>query len=325
MRIAVGLMVLATAGALCLDAVTSAQQANRNRTSRSGRQVYAKPPKWTAEVLNKFFPDARERLVGQPVIAANPGNPGQGTAPGSTTENPSGGNGASHAWSKIISRETIEDEVKRLAASVKEATANPGTFNTGGHRVCRDDFATLAVLFAVTAQYDGDVRWKKEAPALRDAAGHTSRNCKVSSTGAFQEAKQLAAQLEELVRGGAVDLAPKEGETEWTNVADFSPIMKRMEVALDKRLKGWVANAGDFSQNSQQVAHEAQMLAVMATIIKDESYGYTPDDEFEGFADEVAKQSGELLGAVTTKNYDAGRAAFGSILNTCTACHQVYR
>ena len=53
----------------------------------------------------------------------------------------------------------------------------------------RDNFSLLAVLFAVIGQYDGEVRWQKDAANLRTLFGRAGFNCKVGTDNSFSEAK----------------------------------------------------------------------------------------------------------------------------------------
>jgi len=45
----------------------------------------------------------------------------------------------------------------------------------------------LATLFAVSAEYDGDVRWKDAAPALRDLFSRPGHNCKAAAIKRFKK------------------------------------------------------------------------------------------------------------------------------------------
>jgi len=71
---------------------------------------------------------------------------------------------------QIIDAETIETEIKRLAQEVAKTVTAPAQFKGGGYKDCRREFSVLAALFAVSAEYDGDVRWKDAAAPLREAA-----------------------------------------------------------------------------------------------------------------------------------------------------------
>src|SRR5436190_20715892 len=80
-------------------------------TEPAGAHKGAKPPKWSADLLEAFYPDARTKLVGTrpdyeraQAIATDGINPDK-TQPAAA--NTAGG------WSKLIDAETIETEIKR--------------------------------------------------------------------------------------------------------------------------------------------------------------------------------------------------------------------
>src|SRR3954471_17845803 len=95
------LRVTLLAGMLCFAAAALSAK------PPAQEQKLAPPPKWTADDLNTFFPDARTKLLGTrpdysktSKIATNSGS--SGNAPG-------GGN--SGGWSKLVDAETIETEI----------------------------------------------------------------------------------------------------------------------------------------------------------------------------------------------------------------------
>jgi hypothetical protein len=130
------------------------------------------PPKWSADDLNAFFPDARMKLVGA--------RPDYQKAQALKASNTTGGANSAQAksaggWSKLIDAETIETEIKRVGPSLAKATRSPSEFKGGGYKECRREFSLLAMLFGITAEYDGDIRWQDASPTLRDLfsrAGH---------------------------------------------------------------------------------------------------------------------------------------------------------
>src|SRR5690606_23492973 len=89
----------------------------------------------------------------KPMIAAS------GATPTSSGAEDAGSDEGAFAWSKLISPETLEDEVKAHKALVDESVNTPGPFKGGSNRDARVQFSTLAVLFAIIAEYDGRVRW----------------------------------------------------------------------------------------------------------------------------------------------------------------------
>ena len=149
-------------------------------------------------MLDAFFPDAREKLVGtrpdyqkvKAIVAA-------GRNPDQSQSAQAKGDG----WSKLIDAETIETEIKRLAPEVAKATTTPSEFKGGAFKECRRHFSVLAALFAVDAEYDGEVRWQDAAPALRDSFARAGHNCKAASDQTYQEATQRKQDLADLIAG----------------------------------------------------------------------------------------------------------------------------
>ena len=70
---------------------------------------------------------------------------------------------AAFAWSKLIDAETLETEIKRLAQAVAQDVTSPSEFKGGAYQACRRHFSVLATLFAIAAEYDGEVRWQDAA------------------------------------------------------------------------------------------------------------------------------------------------------------------
>ena len=161
---------------------------------QAGAVQRAKPPVWSQDVLDEFFVDAREQLVGERPAklaagAATAASAGQGSAAAVGVEN-----AGAAPWSQVISGDALAAEVKQLAASLRDPLANPAKFKSGGYKTCRAAFNELAVLFAVIAEYDGDVRWQEDAPMLRDALSRAARNCKTGTDQTFAEAAELRTQ-----------------------------------------------------------------------------------------------------------------------------------
>src|SRR4029079_507428 len=90
--------------------------------------------------------------------------------------------------------------------------------------------------------YDGDVRWKDAAPALRDMFARAGHNCKAGSDQTFQEAVQRKQDLTELIGGPRPKAKETEAKADWSKVADRPPLMQRMNIAHEDRLKKRLAN-----------------------------------------------------------------------------------
>lgn len=273
-----------------------------------------------------FFDDARAHLgPGQPGGSSSQAA-GQSVAAAGTSEEDSTPNlGSGFAWSTLISRNTLEDEIKAHVQPTAEATRTPSQFKGGGNRPCRTSFSVVAALFNVIAQFDGEVRWKKDAAALRALFGRAGMNCKVGTDNSFKEAQLRSQDLAELVRGGNVELPKVDPDLRWADIVNRPPLMVRLEQAQDARLKVWLANAGEFNNNKDAVRHEAQVIAALAHIIQDPSFEYADDDTYLEYAVEVEKQAREIAEAAQNSDYQRASAAYGALYKACTTCHEGYR
>lgn len=282
----------------------------------------ARPPTWSRDVLDAFFEDAREKLEGS--------RPDYGAAAQQehlAEASPAATDAASDvAWSKLITAGALETEVKRLNQSVAETVTSPSAFKGGGFKGARREFSELAVLFAVTAQYDGEARWKDVAAGLRQIYSRAGFNCKVGTDDSYREADARKQDLADLVRGGRPQVAKGEaGVTDWSKVAGRSPLMQRLEIAHQERLTKWLGDAATFRRNQSDVAHEAQIVALLADVIHRESYEYWDDETFAGYAGELRDAATEVSAAADANNFDEARAAIGRATKACADCHDGYR
>src|SRR5262249_10160358 len=140
------------------------------------------PPRiFDKRVEDAFFKDVAQQhgegtfadvLSGRAVVKTPMGSSGNDTSP---TANPGTGSG----WSKIISAATLESEIKGTINSVGPLVEGKAKWNTG-HRKVRNMYTTMAMCFGVIAQYDGSVKFQKEAAGVRDALAKSAANSKVN-------------------------------------------------------------------------------------------------------------------------------------------------
>jgi len=280
----------------------------------------AKPPVWTSDVLDTFFEDAREHLVGERPAAeaaivesaSTPAVPGAAEPPGE------------FAWSQLVDGETLATEVKRIVAGLREPLANPAKFNAGGYKQCQAAFSQLAVLFAVIAEHDGDVRWKEDAAALRHALARAGMNCKTATDQSFAEAVARKTELDDLVRGERLGGEPAKLET-WSSLAERLLLMQRMEQLLEEQISPALANAKEFARRAPDVRQQAELLAMLAEIIPRQEYEYWDDEGFNELARELRSAASDLGKATIDANYEAARAAAGRAGQACSQCHEGWR
>lgn len=283
----------------------------------------ARPPKFSKSIEDVFFPDAREKLVG-PRPAFVPGGASTSATPAAATS-PASDVAADASWSKLITAEALEDEIKaqqlKLAATVENATR----FKGGEYQQARAQLSVLAALLAIVADYDGRVRWKSEAAALGNAVGRAGVNCKAASDASYQEARSRSDDLQNLVRGDSLQLPPAKPGTSWSQLADRGSLMKRLEQAQQQGILPLVASARNFERNADGLLHDAQIVAALAEAITHEGYEFAEDETYVEYARAMRQHALTLRDATLGGNYEQARQAAGQLGQSCTTCHEGYR
>jgi hypothetical protein len=276
----------------------------------------AAPPKFTDADTEPFFPDAREALVGErPAASAAIHAPGDDESRATAT----------FEWSRVVAGDTLATEVKRIGTNLAEPLASPAAFKSGGNKACRGEFAVLAVLFAVIEQYDGDVRWQREAGALREASSRVSDSCRTASDQSYAAAVRVRDDLDDLIRGERPASDPARPLEKWSQLSDRKLLMRRMEQAMQNGVNPCLADAKALAKSAADMHHEAELLALLANVIDREAFDYWDDETFRGYSHDLGSAASELARAGADGNYEAARAAAGAITNACAACHDGYR
>lgn len=239
---------------------------------------------------------------------------------------PAGGStGAGGDWS-FITAEVIQDEVKALNLEVAPIAMNIREFKGGGYAVCRRDFTELAMLFEIINKKSEEVRWKESSLAARDAFWKTADVCKVGTDQSFTSVKDRALILEDMVRGST----PKFNEdgnpdATWETIADRPPLMQRLEIGFDKKVKKWVASESEFRSNKDEIIHEAQIIAAIGKAMKEEGFEYADDDDYIGFCDKMHNAALDIIKAAESGDANLAREAGGQLNAACSDCHGNYR
>jgi hypothetical protein len=221
--------------------------------------------------------------------------------------------------------ETLEDEVKRLSQQLMQNVATPSGFKGGGYQDCRRDYSLLAAVFGIVGEYDGEVRWRDEAPAYRDLFARAGFNCKVGTDQSFQEASRRAEDLEAVIRGSRIEAPEGQREALWPQVADRQPLMRRMETAHEERLGQWLSGPSEFRNRLRDIQHEAELLAALAHVISREGYEHWDDNEYSAYADQVRAGGQAIAQAVATEDFTRASEAAANITKACDSCHEGFR
>lgn len=285
-----------------------------------------RPPKWSQKTLDVFHADARTKLSGtRPAWGAAEAQPAE-TAPNPDSPAPTtaGPAGERIEWSKLIAADVLENEVKSSLGPLEVALGSAADFKGGGFQDVRQRFCVLAAIFAMIADYDGEVRWKRQAAAARDTFARAGANAKVASDAVFQEARARLEDLESLLQGGNVAAAPK-GDEDWTAMADRPALMVRMERAESQILRPAASSEAEFKRLRDKVRQEAQVLAALARLIRGEGYEYADDEAYLKHAAELEQHAHDIAEAAENDRYKSARKAAADAHKACDECHANYR
>ncbi len=305
-----------------------ATAATGNSQSKTNRRAIPPSAQWDKASADFFFSDAFTTLEG---TRPNFSSSGQKAAASQNTASVGDGtptaNGAAESfkWSSLVSADTLTDEIKTLNAIVSKTVSSPSDFKGGGYDQARESFSAIALVFAVIAAYDEEVRWKKTAETARDLFSRVGFNCKVGTDQSFAESKLRVKDLESLLEGAP--LTAKNDRDEdflWSQVAGRPALMSRLEVA-DGIMSGAVAAKGDFLKQAEKLLHEMEIVAVIGETIQQKDFEYHDDDTYRGYAATMRDSALKAREAAKKSDYDGARAAVGALKKSCDACHADYR
>jgi hypothetical protein len=285
------------------------------------------PPKFDPQRVERtFFDDVFSRTVGErPKVAetaaapaapaTTPAVPADGPAP---TANPGGS-------ASLISATTLEDEIKSLKLDIDKIVTTPASFVGSGHKEARVKFALLALLFDTIATKEGEVRWKGDAAAASAAFARVAANLKAGgSTQVYNEAKKRKQDLADLVSGARFPDSAAGGPTEPFPV-DRVPLMQILEQRFEANLKSWTANDAEFKAHVDQLVHEAELTALIGSVLARPGSEDADDADYQKFAQLLEQGAAATMAAARQQDPEAARKAVTDVSRSCTDCHENYR
>ena len=311
--------------AVCLGCMlTACLTANVLLGQRADNNKRARLPDWKELPPGIFFEDAfRDGLTGPRPKVRGATNNGSSGPEQTDADQPPVSSG--FAWSQLISASTIEDEIKAIRPRVEDSVKTAGHFKGRGYLEARREFSIAAVLFAIVADYDDDVRWKKSAAVARDSMARVAANAKVGTTPVYREAKQRILDLDDLIRGSSLAGKPTQGDVEWGELFDRGPLMLRLEQSHQERLAMWLASKNEFNKQHDRIVHEAELVAMLAQVLATEGMQDADDDDYKAYCETLKKAAQDLIDSTKRNDYDAARRSAGEIHKSCGECHELYR
>jgi len=273
-----------------------------------------------------FFQSADEAIRGErPSLGSSADAAPQVAATASPTKSAPAAGGASNPFTTLISPASLEDEIKRVRLMFDAAVTTPGAFKSGEFQTARLHLTTLASLFAVIVEHQGEVRWKSDAPAARDLFARSAANCKSGSPQVYNETKLRKADLEDIVSGGGLSSRQAEPENDWSMIADRVPLMIYAEALLEGPLKSGTRDADAVKAEGDAVRRAAELLAVVGQILRTEGMVDAEDDDYKVLCAEFVEASRSISQGLDQGDPAAVSRAVGAVSQSCAKCHESYR
>ena len=234
-------------------------------------------------------------------------------------------NSAAGTWSSLIGNDVIEDEVKALEQALQADITTPVKFKSEYLKM-RQSFSMLSMLFAIIRDYDtDDIRWKKHSGAAQVAFARAAAASRVGTEQAYQNSRLRRDDLVELVRGGNFNSEEAVPDSlEWPSVVDRSPLMDRLQVAVDL-LKPATSNKTEFMKNAEIVYHEASIVAAIGSVLLQEEMDEYDEDGYVDFAKAMTSAATGVVTGTKNQDYDLVSKSVNLIDQSCTNCHEEWR
>lgn len=316
-------------GVLALGLLTAELSADERR---------APPPKFNDSQLNGiFFENLDEAFRGErpslaklrasnslPAGSVTSGSVTSSTVTSSEADNAGGGAKTDDRWSGLISRASIEDEVKRVRLHFDSVVTIPSAFIGGGYQEARLDLTVLAMLFGVIHEYGGEVRWKDQAAAARNLLARTASNCKAGSTQVYNEAKLRRDELQDLVSGGGLTSPEVPEENDWSSIASRSPLMEYAEQLINA-LEDTTRDEASIKSEVDSIKRNTELLAVIGEVLVKEGMDDADDGDYATFSRAMTAEAKIVSEAIERIDVEAIRRGASLIRQRCDACHEQYR
>ena len=317
---------------IALASVTTAQE----KKKVAKKEKRAKPPVFKPEDLKGIiFESPAEAIQGErPSLFdlfarssdAKPAEPKAAAKPSTADPAaPSPAGSADSGFTQLISPASLEDEIKRIKLEFDNSVSTPAAFKGGDYQKARLHLTTLASLFAVIVEHQGEVRWKKDAAAARDLLARSAANCKSGSLQVFNETKLRRNDLDDLVSGGGLASREAEQTNDWSLIADRVPLMQYGEYLVENPIKDSSQNEGTIKAEGDKLRRAAELTAVLGQILKTEGLPDADDKEYATLCDELIAASVAVKGALDRGDAAAVGTAVGGIQQACNKCHENYR
>lgn len=306
--------------------VPAAGQGGRQREQKRAQRPTFAEGEWEGIFFRDLF---AEGLVGNPPAASEQSRSAAGgsgppapTVKAGTT--PAAAPSSAGAWSGLIDRDSLEDEIKRLQNGLDGQLTTPNRFSTG-YREVNQVFEMLSVWFAIIMEYDSDVRWKEQAPAVLASLLVASNNTRRGGEDSFRSAVATRDSLAGLIRGGSFSGSERPANAvDWSAAMNRTTIMKNLDALLPE-LKSAAGSESSFRGASEELLKGSQLVAALGHVLSRPGADTADDDGYVRLANSMESAAAALTTAVRAGDFSGAQTAVNQIEQSCNNCHNEWR
>lgn len=280
--------------------------------------------------LNAFFDNPLEVAANSTVVGGAAagskepaaGGPAATEKPMADTEKPAATGGAM-AWNDFLPMESLLSEVKKVQNRLKASLQNAGTYN-GNYKDIAADGAVIAAVAEIAGEHSEDVKWKANAPLIREYGYEMSQAASGLGKDNFEKTKAAFEKIESVLSGsippGAPAAAPKRPFSE---VADRGGLMKRIEKARNY-MRDNINVEAKLKAEADSVLHEAMIISTLGKVIAFEDYSSADEADYHGFAEALIDGAKETATAVKDQSFKKFTDSMNKVNKSCDQCHANY-
>ena len=242
------------------------------------------------------------------------------------------GGGQVRQWSDLISRESLEAEIKDQVSALALVTKRHVDFAKRSPVTARSRLTLLSILFQIVDNYGQEIAWRGQTIGLRDACAKCAADFKdpqVANPAALEELHKLNIRLERLVTKGIGEPAPGASNPAWhTYVA--RPALMIWQEGIRSQFGQWLADARQFPEHARDALRQAEILAVISIVIQDPGFESADDLQYDGHARSYQFACLQLIKTLRPEppqriEFDPVQAAYQRLTKACDACHADFR
>lgn len=234
-------------------------------------------------------------------------------------------------WSKVVSADTIREEIAALRWELPKHFSDSGKFQRGGYKVVRRRATELAMLFGIVAQYDQDdaFEWTRHQVAVACGGYATVARNKTGTGIRVHKLLEIIAEKATERLDDPRDLPPaKVVDHEpggWEKICDRAPLMQRLDEIYQHELSPRLEDSREFAVAHEKVKHYAEVVAAIATVLHQPSMPEADDDDYRDFAKPLTEHARRLGQAAESGDYQRASHHLRMLSQTCSECHRAYR